>query len=140
MNYDLLVEKNTKRNKKYLNGFRKWLDDKKLSDRTIKRHISNIDLYINIYLAYYEITLAEEGAFGVDRFLSDWYIRKCLDSSKSGIRSTAASIKKFYEYMKDLGLVKASDYEWLVNTLKKNMNKYINNYIKYESQFIDEWF
>ncbi len=55
-NYKLELEQNRKRNEKYMGEFEQWLAEKNLSDKTIRKHLSNIDLYINDYLNYYEIT------------------------------------------------------------------------------------
>lgn len=35
----------------------------------IRNHLNNVDLYINDYLNYYEITLMEDGVTGVEMFL-----------------------------------------------------------------------
>ena len=65
MNYDKLVNENVNRNVLFLEQFEKWLKNKKLSDRMIRNHLNNVDLYINDYLNYYEITLMEDGVTGV---------------------------------------------------------------------------
>lgn len=140
MNYDKLVNENVNRNVLFLEQFEKWLKNKKLSDRMIRNHLNNVDLYINDYLNYYEITLMEDGVTGVEMFFMDWFVRKCAWTSESSIRTTATSIKKFYECMMKLGFVKEKNYELLANILKKNMNKYIDNFIEYEMEFADEWF
>ena len=139
MNYDKLVNENVNRNVLFLEQFEKWLKNKKLSDRMIRNHLNNVDLYINDYLNYYEITLMEDGVTGVEMFFMDWFVRKCAWTSESSIRATATSIKKFYECMMKLGFVKKKNYELLANILKKNMNKYIDNFIEYEMEFADEW-
>ena len=77
MNYDKLVNENVNRNVLFLEQFEKWLKNKKLSDRMIRNHLNNVDLYINDYLNYYEITLMEDGVTGVEMFFMDWFVRKC---------------------------------------------------------------
>ena len=52
MDYDLKLKENIKRNEKFIDEFEKWLIEKKLSDKTINKHLNNIDLYINNYLNY----------------------------------------------------------------------------------------
>ena len=52
MDYEKKIDKNIKRNKKYINGFEKWLNEKGLVNKTIKKHISNAELFINDYLSY----------------------------------------------------------------------------------------
>ena len=61
MDYEKKIDENIKRNKKYINGFEKWLNEKGLVNKTIKKHISNAELFINDYLSYYDITKAEDG-------------------------------------------------------------------------------
>lgn len=94
--YEEDVKKITKKNEKYLKAFENWLVDKNLSEKTIRNHVENADLYINNYLTYYDANKMEEGTSMVYSFLDDWFIRKCLWSSVASIKSTAASIKKFY--------------------------------------------
>ena len=44
MDYYKKLEQNEKKNEKYLQGFEKWLNNQKLSKKTINNHISNADL------------------------------------------------------------------------------------------------
>ena len=39
MDYEIKMNKNVKRNEKYLNGFEKWLNKKGFTNKTIKKHI-----------------------------------------------------------------------------------------------------
>ena len=80
----------------------KW---KRLVKKTIRKHISNIDLFLNNYLVYSDISTTEEGVSDIDMFLGDWFIRKCIWSSKNSIKETTSSIKKFYQCM--------SEYEYI---------------------------
>ena len=61
MDYEIKMNKNVKRNQKFLNGFKKWLNKKVVTNKTIKKHLSNRDLFINDYLNYYDIVKAENG-------------------------------------------------------------------------------
>ncbi len=71
MDYDKEVEKNTKRNEKYLIEFEDWLINKGLKEGTIGNHLSNVDLFINYYLNYYDIIKAEDGLDKIFDFLDD---------------------------------------------------------------------
>lgn len=128
------TEKNLKENKKYLNEFKKWLKNKGLTPKTIESHMSNADLYINDYLVYYEDATALEGIGFVCSFLGDWFIRKCMWSSASSIRSTAASIKKFYQCMCENGHVNKEDYDRLCDMIKQNIDRFINTLYEYEDE------
>ena len=63
-----------------------WLTEKGLEKKTIKKHLSNIDLYLNSFLNYYEVETMEVGINRIDSFLGDWFVRKCMWSSKNSIK------------------------------------------------------
>ena len=49
--YDKKLKENTDRNWVFIKKFDKWLENKGLSDKTISKHVSNIDLkYMIIYI------------------------------------------------------------------------------------------
>ena len=81
--YEVNVKENRKRNDKFLNEFETYLKKNKLSDKAIRNHVSNVDLYINEFLNYYDVTKMEDGMFEIGMFLGDWYIRKCMWSTSS---------------------------------------------------------
>lgn len=92
-----------------------------LSEKTIKRHITNADFYINEYLIRQDAAAMEEGIGMVDLFLGNFFIRKCVWSTPAAIKSTAASIKKFYKSMLDHGKIKKKDYEYLCDEIRDGM-------------------
>ena len=120
-NYEIKLEENEKRNKKFIQEFEFWLNEKGLVQKTIKKHTSTIDLYLNNFLTYRDITKMEDGINEIDSFLGDWFIRKCMWSSKSSIKENASSIKKFYQCMKEKGYVKEEEYNSLREEIKDNM-------------------
>ncbi len=136
--YEVNVEKNTKRNKKFLKIFESWLNKQKLTQRTIKKHLDNAQLYIDDYLNYYEATKMEDGVKMVYSFLDDWFIRKCLWSSINSIKETGASIKKFYQCMNENGYVNDDDYNFLCREIKDNMEEFIASFIEYEEEDWEE--
>ena len=133
--YEVELEKNIKRNKKFINEFEKWLIVQKLGNKTIRKHLNNIDLFINDYVNYYEVTKMEDGISSVYSFLNDWFIRKCAWSSVTSIKETAASIKKFYQCMSEKGYVSSEDYKFLCRMIKDNMDNFIDSFMEYE----EEW-
>ena len=132
--YEENLKKNNNRNKKFLEMFESWLNEKKLTEKTIRNHIANIDLYINDYLNYYEVTKMEDGIGMAYGFLDDWFIRKCLWSSESSIKEMAASIKKFYQCMSEFNIIKTEDYKFLCQEIKENMNDFITSLREYEQE------
>ena len=128
------LKENTKRNEDYLKMFEKSLEEKQLTAKTIRKHVSNIDFYLNDYLTYYdEIIKMEDGTQHTRSFLGDWFIRKAMWASKSSIKEMASSLKKFYEYMSALGFVKISDYQEMCYEIKDNMDRYLENLEDYDN-------
>lgn len=124
--YDKKVEENRKRNEKYIKKFEKWLNEKDLVKKTTKKHLRNVDLYINDYLNYYDAVKVEDGISSVYSFLDGWFIEKCLWASKNSLKETAASIKKFYQFMSENNYVSVDDYKDLCRFVKDNMNEFLD--------------
>lgn len=131
---ELNIEENELRNKKYIKEFERWLKKQNLAAKTIKKHISNIELFLNDYLPYYEGETMEEGISSVYTFLGDWFIRKCLWSSKTSIKETAASIKKFYKCMNELAHIDNEQYNFVSFVIKENMDEFLAALEEYEDE------
>ena len=119
--YSKACDEIKEKNSGYLALFKQDLIDEGLKDSTIKRHLSNVDFYINDFLLYEEPLAMEYGMGRIDSFLGDFFIRKCMWSTPGNIKSTAASIKKFYKHMMERGIVKKKDYEFLCSEIKMGM-------------------
>ncbi len=139
MDYDLKLKENIKRNEKFIDEFEKWLIEKKLSDKTINKHLNNIDLYINNYLNYYDFVKMENGIKDVYSFLGDWFIEKCAWSSRTSLKDTAASIKKFYQCMCEKGHVSKDDYEFMCKMIKDNMDKFLDRVDEYNYELFNDY-
>ena len=64
----------------------------------------------------------QEGCgYEIDGFLGDFFIRKCMWSTPATIKSTAASIKKFYKSMQAHGYVDEESYRELCDEIKDSM-------------------
>ena len=64
----------------------------------------------------------DEGVYMIDMFLGYFFIRKCMWSTPASIKSTAASIKKFYKCMLDHGKIEKEDYNSLCSEIKEGMS------------------
>lgn len=137
--YEKNVKKNQENNKKYIDEFKKWLKEKGLSPKTIRNHVSNADFYLNNFLNYYEATPMEEGYEKIDDFLGDWFIRKCMWSTASSTRTTAASIKKFYQCMSELGHIEKENYQELCEVIKDSIDFWIESVEEYNSGDFFAW-
>lgn len=125
-NIERKIKENQTRNKKFIKEFEEWLKEKSLSDKTKKKHISNVDIFINDYLNYYDIETAEEGITSVYSFLNGWFIEKCMWATPYTTKEEAASIKKFYAYMSEKGYVEKEDYKLLCEELKDSMDEILD--------------
>ena len=125
-NIENKIKENQTRNKKFIKEFEEWLKEKSLSDKTIKKHISNVDIFINDYLNYYDVETAEEGITSVYSFLNGWFIEKCMWATPYTTKEEAASIKKFYAYMSEKGYVEKEDYKFLCEELKDSMDEILD--------------
>lgn len=133
--YEKAVEKITKVNEQYLILFQEYLLEKDLKDKTIRNHLNNVGFYINDYLNYYDPQEMVRGCYDISGFLGDWFIRKAMWSSRESIKSTAASIKKFYKCMLEKGHVSKADYQYLLETIKKQMPDWLENMDGYYVRF-----
>lgn len=119
--YSKTCDEIREKNSEYLELFEQALIAKGLKDSTSKRHVSNVDFYINDFLLYEEPLKMEYGMVKIDSFLGDFFIRKCMWSTPGNIKSTATSIKKFYNCMMELGIVKNEDYQFLCHEINDGM-------------------
>ena len=117
--YEKKCEEIRRINAELLGMFEKDLSS--LSPKTIKRHLSNVDLYINDYLLRQDALTMEHGIEMIDDFLGYFFIRKCVWSTPATIKSTAASIKKFYKCMMKHGKITGRAYDALCNEIKTGM-------------------
>ena len=121
MDYDQYLEECKKikeRNYLLLDLFKDDLIQSGLKDKTISRHLSNVEFYINEFLLYMDAYPMEEGLNMLDDYLGNFYIRKCLWSTPGNIKSTATSIKKFYKSMLFHGKIKKEDYDSLCEEIE----------------------
>lgn len=116
----------------HLDNFEKWLQEQGLTKKTIDNHVSNVDFYINDFLCAYDAQDVTQGCYKISQFLGDWFIRKALWSSCANIKSNAASIKKFYSFLLDSGVVTQEDYDMLCETIKDEMLDWLDEMKRYD--------
>lgn len=122
--YERECDKIRQTNEELLALFEEELQDSGLSAKTVRRHLSNADFYINEYLLREEPRPMEDGITELDMFLGFFFIRKCMWSTPGTIKSTAASIKKFYKCMLNHGKISKDDYAYLCDDIKENMEQW----------------
>ena len=122
--YERECDKIRQTNEELLALFEEELQNSGLSAKTVRRHLSNADFYINEYLLREEPRPMEDGITELDMFLGFFFIRKCMWSTPGTIKSTAASIKKFYKCMMNHGKISKDDYVYLCDDIKENMEQW----------------
>ena len=122
--YERECDKIRQTNEELLVLFEEELQNSGLSAKTVRRHLSNAEFYINEYLLREEPRPMEDGITELDMFLGFFFIRKCMWSTPGTIKSTAASIKKFYKCMLNHGKISKDDYAYLCDDIKENMEQW----------------
>lgn len=140
LDYDKKIEENRKRNEKYIKKFEEWLNEKGLVVKTIRKHLNNVDLYINDYLNYYDVIKVEEGMEEIYSFFDGWFIEKCLWASRSSLKEIASSIKKFYQYMSENNYVSVENYKDMCIFIKENMDEFLEQLDAFDNEiYYDEF-
>lgn len=120
--YDALSATIREQNNQYLSIFEDDLEAANLKPKTINKHLANVDFYINTYLLNYEpLEMSAGCGYEIHNFLGDFFIRKAMWSTPASIKSTAASIKKYYKSMMDHGHVNKESYTNLCDEIEENM-------------------
>lgn len=138
--YEQQCKRERESNEGYLKEFENDMNESGLSVNTIARHLSNIDFYINEYLLREEPLEMREGCYRVDDFLGYFFIRKCMWSTPGTIKSTAASLKKFYKYMVSKGNIQKDEYQEFCDTIKENMDIWQDDCEQFNNPSVDNPF
>ena len=136
--YEAECERIRESNANLLGDFEDWLQKSGLADKTIRQHVENIDFYINEYLLYEDAVEPQDGIDDVSMFLGYWFIRKAMWASESSIRSNAASLKKFYTFLHERGLVSKDDLDSLKETIKEEMPDWLATLARYNDPSITD--
>ena len=115
------MKKNEDTNYEYLILFQEDLENAGLKDKTIYNHLSNANLFINDFLIYHMYATMEEGVTTIGDFLGDFFIHKCMWSTPATVKTTAASLKKFYKCMAEYGKIEKKDYDYVCRDIKESM-------------------
>lgn len=124
--YEKACKKLKEENEKYLDLFLDELEKKNLTDKTIRNHYNNVYFYLNDFLQYEEPLNMKEGCNHLNEFFGYFFIRKCMWSTPATIKSTAASLKKFYKFMLENEKIAKEDYQEVCECIKFNMEDWQN--------------
>ncbi len=125
-------------NTQLLADFEMWLLQQNLAAKTVKRHIQNVDFYVNEFLLYEDTIEPQKGIGEIGMFLGYWFIKKALWASPSSIRSNAASLKKFYTFLHERGMVRAEDLKKLKEKIKEELPEWVETMKRYDDPDITD--
>lgn len=140
--YEIECEKRREENDTFLTGFTQYLENKKLSKKTVDKHVSNIDFYINEYLLYETPQHASEGITALDDFLGYWFIRKAMWSTPTTVKENITSLKYFYSYFNQIGLIDDGELSEMKADIKENKTEWIETVKRYndpDGDFEEIW-
>ena len=125
--YEIQCDKIREENERYLEKFQEDLIGQGLAEKTIRKHCGNVDFYINVYLLHEDTYSMNRGCgYLISDFLGYFLIRKCAWSTRGTIKTTAASLKKFYKSMMEHGNVDKENYEMFCDIVKSEMADWQN--------------
>ena len=135
--YDAQCQHIREENGVLLGEFSTWLTDAGLSTTTIRNHRYNVDFFVNHFLLYGDTLRPAEGMGSIAEFLGDWFIRKAAWSSARSIKANAASLKKFYTFMTEKGLLKPEELSAINRQIKEEMPEWLGTLERYRDLDVD---
>jgi len=136
--YEKACEEIRRANGHLLEEFAVWLSASGLSEKTVTNHVSNVDFYINEFLLYEDAVEAKDGVGDVGMFLGYWFIKKAMWASQSSIKGNAASLKKFYTFMHEKGLIETADLADLKQAIKEEMPEWLATLARYDDPSVED--
>jgi len=124
-------------NMKLLDSFESWIRSHGLSEATVKKHRENIDFYINEFLLYEDPKRPAEGVDEIGMFLGYWFIRKAMWANETNIKATAASLKKFYDFMSERGEVDTEAVKDMKERIKDDLPEWIATVRRYDDPSVE---
>src|SRR5947209_19398163 len=124
--YDAQVQAIRTYNQPFLVDFRAWLEQAGLSEKTARRHVSNIDLF-SMYLVYDDPLkkLDEAHSGDVRMFLAYWAPRKVGWTSVTTVKIYLVSFKKFFQWMGETGCASPQTVAGVLTTLKEGREEFL---------------
>ena len=126
--YQVLADKQRVLNNQLLDQFEEHLKSEGLSDKTISKHLGNLDFYVNHYLLYEEIIAPTDGIEEVGYFFEGWFPRKAMWSSPDSVKATITVLKKFYKYLLSQDVITKSKHSELLEIIKESKDEWVSYY------------
>ncbi len=126
------LTKERQKNRQILLEFANYLAAKKLAPKTIKKHLANIDFFINEYLLYDELVSPQDGIKKINHFLGYWFVRKATWSSVTSMKNNITSLKHFYSHLAATGLVGVAELLAMKREIKESKDEWLAALLEYD--------
>ena len=127
-----------KENDECLKLFKMDLENAKLAEKTISKHMDNVEMFLNEYLLSEDPDPMQKGARMLHKYFGGYYIYEYLFATPGTVKTTAASIKKFYKSMLDHEKITKDDFDYLVLDIKQNMEDWMKMCEKFNESDDDD--
>ncbi len=126
-------------NEELIKTFAAWLTVSGLTPATVNKHCVNIEFYINEYLLSACTTYPEAGMNSVDisMFMGYWFIKTASWASASSLKSNAASLKKFGQFLFTRGQIDHEELQSLITTIRDEMPDWQATMARYDDPNIE---
>ena len=133
-----MMEPNEISIKGYIDRFEPWLVRQGLTQKTIRRHINNIWVFLDYLSKNFDITYEEELVItdevltNAERVLDGFFgydMRHKLFATKDGVRQYASSIRKFYKWLAVEGIVS--------DDIKDDILSYVKSELPFWSEMVE---
>jgi hypothetical protein len=121
-------EKLREENDELLAAFTECLKETGIKQNTIKKHVQNVDFYINEYLLYDDCTSAKDGIPCLSGFFNWFFPKKAMWSSVASTKANVTSLKKFYLFLSEQKVINIIDYQVMLATIKNEMSDWLSHY------------
>lgn len=120
-------------NKDCLEMFTRELEAK-FTEKTVRKHLSNVEVYLNDFLA---LRLGKGPGEGCDvdnlnSFFS-WMPSHLMYSGESTVKDTIAGLKRFFKLMLDKGVIEKAEYQEFLEMVKDNKEYWLEEMAQFNN-------
>jgi len=107
-----------KENQQYMKIFEDYMIKEGLTKRTMRKHMYNIDMFLECYMTYEMPYHMREGCYSVNAYFDGFITKKTSYSTMEDVKSIIATLNKFYKLMYELRYITVEDYMEYLKTVK----------------------
>lgn len=111
----------------YLDLFREDLSRSGISQKTVDKHLANVEYFLNVYLPEEGLSV-REGCYRIDDYMGFYLPHKCPWTTLTAAKENVTSLKKFYKCMLGKGVVDPVDYAFVEDTIAEFKDEWLQEY------------